>query len=299
MRQRSRLPFNALRVFEAVAAALSFSAAATQLSVTPAAVSTQIKALERYLRLPLLRRRGRKVELTEEGATLYEAVRRGLDHIYGAVRVLNDRHFGGSLTVTLIPSLMHKWLVPRLKEFHAQHPDIQLNIQCDRRLIDFQRNDVHAGIRYGLGQWPGLTTEKLFDEWLLPVASPALIERLGRPKQVGDIESWPLVHSSTEPWRSWFDAVGHEFDLPVPGPSYDDSAFLLMAAEQSIGAALARWTLVAEDLAAGRLVVLWPKATRERFSYYFVSPPAYWDTPKVKALGRFLRKQAQGFAAPP
>ncbi len=72
-----------------------------------------------------------------------------------------------------------------------------------------------------------------------------------------------------------------------------------MAAEQSIGAALARWTLVAADLAAGRLVLLWPKATRERFSYYFVSPPAYWDTPKVKALGRFLRKQAQAFAAPP
>jgi LysR family glycine cleavage system transcriptional activator len=299
MRHRSRLPFNALRVFEAVAAQLSFSAAAAQLSVTPAAVSTQIKALERYLRLPLLRRRGRRVELTEEGATLYEAVRRGLDQIYGAVRVLNDRHHGGSLTLTLLPSLMHKWLLPRLPEFLRQNPDIQLNIQTDRRLIDFQRNDVHAGIRYGLGTWPGVTGEKLLDEWMLPVACPALVARLGKPRQVAEIERWPLLHSSTEPWRNWFDAVGHEVEQLPAGPSYDDSAFLLVAAEQGQGAALARWTLVEADLAAGRLTALWPKATRERFSYYFVSPPAYWDTPKVKALGRFLKRQAQVFPAPP
>ncbi|HZF14925.1 MAG TPA: LysR substrate-binding domain-containing protein [Steroidobacteraceae bacterium] len=299
MGQRSRLPFNALRVFEAVAAALSFSAAATQLSVTPAAVSTQIKALERYLGQPLLRRRGRKVELTEEGATLYEAVRRGLDHIYGAVRVLNDRHLGGSLTLTLLPSLMHKWLVQRLPEFHRQHPDIQLNIQCDRRLIDFQRNDVHAGIRYGLGQWPSLTSEKLFDEWLIPVAAPALIARLGKPRLLAELERWPLLHSASEPWRVWFDAAGHEMEQLPAGPSYDDSAFLLMAAELGQGAALARWSLVAGDLAAGRLVALGPNAARERFSYYFVSPPAYWDTPKVTALGRFLRRAAQDFPPPP
>jgi LysR family glycine cleavage system transcriptional activator len=298
MRQRSRLPFTALRVFEAVAGALSFSAAAAQLNVTPAAVSTQIKALERYLRFPLLRRRGRRVELTEEGATLYEAVRRGLDEIYGVVRVLNDRHHAGGLTLTLLPSLMHKWLLPRLPEFHRLHPDIQLNVQTDRRLIDFHRADVHAGIRYGLGGWPGVATEKLLDEWLLPVASPALIGDIGRPRQIADLERWPLVHSSTEPWRNWFEAVGHEVKRLAAGPSYDDSALLLLAAEQGQGAALARWTLVASDIAAGRLVILWPKPTRERFSYYFVSPPAYWETPKVKALGRFLKREAQAFAAP-
>jgi len=299
MRQRSRLPFNALRVFEAVAGALSFSAAATQLSVTPAAVSTQIKALERYLQFPLLRRRGRRVELTEEGATLYEAVRRGLDEIYGAVRVLNHRHHGGGLTLTLLPSLMQKWLLPRLPEFERLHPDVQLHVQTDRRLIDFQRNDVHAGIRYGLGAWPGVTSEKLLDEWLLPVASPALVKRLGMPRSAADLEGWPLIHSSSEPWRNWFEAVGHKVEPLPPGPSYDDSAFLLTAAEQGQGAALGRWTLVENDLATGRLVALWAHATRERFAYYFVSPPAYWETPKVKALGRFLKRQAQLFPAPP
>ena len=298
MPNRSRLPFNALRVFEAVAGALSFSAAAAQLSVTPAAVSTQIKALERYLRFPLLRRRGRRVELTEEGVTLYDAVRRGLDEIYGAVRVLNDRHHKGGLTLTLLPSLMHKWLLPRLPAFQRLHPDIQLNVQTDRRLIDFHRNDVHAGIRYGLGGWPGVRTEKLLDEWLLPVAEPALVDRLGRPQRPVDLARWPMVHSTTEPWRNWFEALGQEVERLPAGPSYDDSALLLLAAEQGQGVALARWTLVADDIAAGRLVSLWTQTTRERFSYYFVSPPAYWETPKVRALGRFLKLEAQAFAAP-
>jgi LysR family glycine cleavage system transcriptional activator len=299
VRNRSRLPFNALRVFEAVAGALSFSAAASQLSVTPAAVSTQIKALERYLRFPLLRRRGRRVELTEEGVTLYEAVRRGLDEIYGAVRVLNDRHHAGGLTLTLLPSLMYKWLLPRLPQFQRLHPDIQLNVQTDRRLIDFHRNDVHAGIRYGLGGWPGVSSEKLLDEYLLPVANPGLVARLGRPRRLGELERWPMVHSPTEPWREWFDGLGQQIRRLPAGASYDDSALLLLAAQQGQGAALARWTLVADDIAAGRLLALWPQATRERFSYYFVSPPAYRETPKVQALGKFLQLEAQAFEAPP
>jgi LysR family transcriptional regulator, glycine cleavage system transcriptional activator len=112
---------------------------------------------------------------------------------------------------------------------------------------------VHAGIRYGLGPWPGVTSEKLLDAWMLPVASPALIERIGKPRQLAELERWPLLHSATEPWRNWFDAVGHEIEQLPAGPSYDDSAFLLLAAEQGQGA----------------------------------------------ALGRFLKRQAQVFAAPP
>lgn len=144
-----RLPLNALRVFEAVASRLSFAEAAEALSVTPAAVSQQIKALEEYLQMPVLRRSGRKVELTPEGARLLPGIRAGLDQLVVTLREMRMMRASGIINVSTLSSLMQKWMTPRLHRLHAKFPDLQVDWHTSRETVDFSRSDFHAAVRLG------------------------------------------------------------------------------------------------------------------------------------------------------
>lgn len=170
-RSFDRLPLNALRVFEAVAARLSFAEAAAALNVTPAAVSMQIGVLEDYLRVPLFRRAGRSITLSAEGALLLPGVRRGLDELQTAMRQLRQDRDAGALNLSTLASFLQKWLLPRLPQFHDRHPQIELSIHTSRAPVDFQQGNYHAALRMTPGPAAGLYNEKLLDEWFLPVAA--------------------------------------------------------------------------------------------------------------------------------
>jgi LysR family transcriptional regulator, glycine cleavage system transcriptional activator len=292
-----RLPLNALRVFEAVATELSFTTAAEALHVTPAAVSMQIKTLEEYLRVPLFRRSGRAVALTPEGVQLLPGVRRGLEDLQQAMKQLRQSRAGGPLNITTIASFLQKWLLPRLPRFQEQHPEIDLRIHTSRRTVDFSQTDFQCAIRMALGPTPGLYSEKLLDEWFVAVCSVELLKKFGPVNSSEDLERYPLLRSSDEPWELWTRPRGVR-DWKEHGTAYDDSVTVLTAAEQGQGLALTRWCLVARDLEAGRVVRASATIVPCPRSYYFVCPDAYLSMPKVKQWLAWLREVARAFPGP-
>jgi LysR family transcriptional regulator, glycine cleavage system transcriptional activator len=293
-----RLPLNALRVFEAVATRLNFSDAAEALHVTPAAVSQQIKALEDYLQTPLLLRHGRGVQLTLEGTRLLPGLRRGLDELEAALQQIRQERESGTVNVTTLSSFLQKWLTPRLADLHARHPDIDFRIHASSEMVDFARTDFHAAIRLGTGTYPGLRSEKILDEYLVAVASPAVLEKYGTIPNAGDLARLPLLHGTEIDWNSWCEG---DVDCltRLRGAFLDDSAALLGATVEGLGYGILRWTLAAGELQAGRLVLASKQVLPYRFAYYFVCPEAYMTLPKVVALRDWLVGQAREFPLPP
>lgn len=298
MAEPGKLPLNALRAFEAVAAHLSFTDAAKALNVTTAAVSSHIKSLEEFLETSVFIRHSRSVRLTAQGARLLPGVQRGMEELNRAVDQLRQNRSSGLLNISLLGSFLQKWLLPRLGDFYQKHPEIDLRFNASRELVDFMQTDFHAAVRYGSGDWPQLHAEKVLDDWVFPVASPALLAKLGPINTMGDLQKYPLLHSATEPWIDWLRRVGGDTLRVERGPVLDDSASVLTAAEQGHGLALARWSLVAGDLATGRLVRPLAQSVRQHYAYYFVAPPNNFDLPKVVRFHDWLREVCSQFAPP-
>jgi LysR family glycine cleavage system transcriptional activator len=292
-----RLPLNALRVFEAVATRLSFAEAAEALNVTPAAVSQQIKALEEYLQIPVLRRSGRKVELTPEGSKLLPGVRSGLDALVLALRESRLNRAGGVVNVSTLSSLMQKWLTPRLHRLHAKFPDLQVDWHTSREAVDFARSDYHAAVRLGEGATPGLDHDKLMDEWLVVVASPTLFKKHGSIDDRDSLKGIPMLQAKDEPW-SRFEKSAAPTPWPAGPTIIDDSVSVLSAVLEGLGYAPARWSIAAHDLLSGRLVLASNTIVASRFRYWFVCPPSYSELPKVCALRPWLRAEAATFPTP-
>lgn len=292
-----RLPLNALRTFEAVASRLSFSAGAKALNVSPAAVSSQIRALEEQLGQPLFVRQGRNVTLTDAGRLLLPGVQHGFNALSQAVERLRSDQEEGVLNVSMLTSFLQKWLLPRLSEFYPTHPDIDLRINASIAPVNFAESNFHAAIRFGLGRWPDVQVVKLLDEWTLPVCSPGLLEAHGKLTSLEQLNRYPLLHSNDEPWESWLKTVGGE-TVQGRGPVFDDSTSIVIAAEQGLGLALARWSLVAAELASGRLVRPLPHVAQSDFAYYFVAPSHYFSMPKVARFRAWLEVCCRAFAPP-
>ncbi len=293
-----KLPLNALRVFAAVAERLSFTEAANALDVTPAAVSSQIKTLEDSLETPLFYRHSRSVRLTPLGAQLLPGVQRGFDELARAIDQLRKHRTSGQLNISMLGSFLQKWLLPRLNDFYQKHPEIDLRFNATRDLVDFMTTDFHAAVRYGLGPWPNLRAEHVMDDWVFPVASPALAAKLGPVNTVGDLSKYSLLHSQHEPWSDWLRSLGGDTTRLERGPVLEDSVAALNKAERGEGLVLARWSLVADDLEAGRLVRIGQQSVRQRAAYYFVAPPEHFDLPKVQRFHAWLTACCQQFLPP-
>lgn len=294
-----RLPLNALRVFEAVAGRLNFGEAAEALHVTPAAVSQQIRTLEDYLQAPLFRRSGRNVQLTPEGARLLPGVRRGLDQLEAALNGLKQDRHSGALNVTTTNSFLQKWLLPRLADLHHRHPDIELRLHTSPDVVDFSRSDFHVALRFGRGGYERLYSEKLLDEWLVAVASPATLGRYGALPADGETARYPLLHGTEIDWSAWFASSAGGPTQHRPRAYIDDSASLLLAVTEGLGFAILRWTLAAEELQSGRLALASRRVVPTDLGYYFVCPETYATLPKVAALRAWLQSQARESPPPP
>ena len=296
-RSFERLPLNALRVFEAVAAHKSFAEAAHALHVTPAAVSMQVRALEDYLQVALFGRNGREVALTAEGEALLPGVRRGLAELQQAMQLLRHSRDAGLLRISTVPSFMQKWLLPRLPQFREQHADIDLQVHTSSEAVAFTEGGFHAALRMSVGPSPGLYHEKLMDEWYVAVCSPELLARHGPVRSTADLRRYPLLRSTDESWALWDDA-GQQRTWQESGLAFDQALALQAAAEQGQGLALTRWSIAAQDLANGRIVRASERAIRHPRSYWFVCPEGYLSMPKVQRLLAWLRAQCAGFAMP-
>jgi LysR family glycine cleavage system transcriptional activator len=292
-------PLNALRAFEAAARLLSFNAAAEELNVTPAAISHQIKALEADLGVKLFRRLNRAVRLTDAGQACLPGLRDGFERIAQAVARARQGDSVGLLTVTASPAVAAKWLVPRLERFRARHPAIDLRIDASMRMVDLAREDVHVGLRYGGGNYPGLHTELLLRSEVFPVCAPALLK--GKPplRKPEDLRHHTLIHDETIPldprgpdWAMWLRAAGVDDIDASHGLRFNQVALALDAAIGGRGVTLARDVFAGDDLAAGRLVRPFGKAMPVDFAIYVVIPPSLLAAPKVKAFRDWLFEEA-------
>jgi LysR family glycine cleavage system transcriptional activator len=286
---------NALRAFEASARQRSFSRAAEELHVTPAAISHQIKGLEAFLGAGLFRRAKGTLMLTEAGQRLLPGVRKGFDAFREAMENFGAYDKTGPLNVTMTPSIAAKWLIPRLEHFNRQHPEIDIRITTTLEMIDYEREGVEIGIRYGRGDYPGLVTELLLSSEVSPVCSPQLLageKPLKRPKDLAHFtllhDESPL-HDETHPnWAMWLRAAGATDVDATHGLRFDHASTSLSAAIEGVGVALGRSALVDKDIAAGRLVRPFELRLPSDFGYYVVYPEQNLKRTKVAVFREWL-----------
>lgn len=292
MMKRKLPPLNSLRAFESAARHLSFTRAADELAVTQSAVSHQVTALEEWAGVPLFKRQGRAMVLTEAAVKFLPAVSTALDQIALAGRKLqavDPTH--GWLTVAVMPSFAAKWLVPRLADFHEKNPDMDVWIATFEAQTGALGSDIDVAIRYGRGDWPGLASVRIMSEELFPVCAPRLAAGLKAP---ADLASSTLLHDELrEDWAMWFAAAGLTGVDTARGPGFDDSGLLIQAAIEGLGVALGRSVLVKGDLDAGRLVRPFDVALAAEFAYYLVYPPDLESAPKIETFRTWLLATAQ------
>jgi LysR family transcriptional regulator, glycine cleavage system transcriptional activator len=275
---RGRLPaLDSLRAFEAAARRLSFTQAAGELYVTQGAVSQRIKALEKDLEVQLFRRLTRRLELTPEGERLALGVREGLERIVNAIADVDSNAKGRALTVSVLPSFAARWLMPRLPRFHELHPEIDVQVVADGRPLDLDLTGLDTAIRFGHGKYPGLQTMHLMPDSIVPVCSPKLLADRTPIRTIADLMSLPLLHDtptesdhSKSDWASWLAHVGAPPMQVQSGLRFNQADMVIEAAVLGLGVALARTSLLADDLTNGRLVYAYPQAAPTAFNYYFI-----------------------------
>lgn len=288
-------PLNSLRAFEASARHRSFTRAADELSVTPAAISHQIKGLEDVLGAKLFRRAKGTLMLTEEGQRLLPGVRKGFLAFNEAMENFALYHQTGLLNVALTPSFAAKWLIPRIEHFNARHPEIDIRITTTMELIDYERDGVDIGVRFGRGGYPDLVVELLLASEVTPVCSPQLLNGEKSLEKPEDIAQFTLLHDDsplldeTHPnWTMWLKAAEVTNVDPSHGLRFDNASTCISAAIEGVGVALARTALIDSDLASGKLVKLFELSLPSDFGYYVVYPKRSQKLPKVMAFRDWL-----------
>ncbi len=292
-------PLNALRAFEAAARHLSFTKAAEELHVTPGAISQQIKALEEYIGTNLFRRLNRALLLTDEAQACLPSLREGFEKLAEATNLLMAAETRNRLAVGAAPSFASKWLVPRLGEFQQLYPDVDVWISADMELVDFVNDDIDVAIRYGAGEYSGLQVERLLTDSVFPVCSPELLKGPHALKSPGDLKHYTLLHDtspdndeSCPDWPMWLKAASVKGVDGARGLRFNQSSLVLEAAISGRGVALAKSTLAADDLAAGRLAKPFDLTLPIDFAYYLVCPKSKAALPKVQRFLEWARARA-------
>jgi LysR family glycine cleavage system transcriptional activator len=289
------LPLNALRSFDAAARHLSFVTAAAELGVTPAAVSVQVRRLEEWVGAPLFLRGHRSIALSAAGQTLaprLTALFVEMERLLSQVAVLNTT----SLQISAMPTFASKWVAPRLSSFVERHPHIQVRIMGADRRVDFDRDGVDIGLRYGDGDYPELHCEEISRATAFPVCSPALAERCGSdPARIASAlllhDESSLVAPGLPTWSAWFAQAGMPRDIGSEGVLFSNSHMALSAAVAGQGFALGLSPLVDDDVAAGRLVKPFTVEIPSAFGFWFVCGKNRVDEPKIAAFRQWVFEQ--------
>ena len=285
-------PLNALRAFEAIARHLSFAKAADELHVTPAALSHQIRALEEQLGLPLFHRRTRAIELTDAGRLIYPGLHAGFESVRGAMAQLDRSRDGNVLVISATPGLVAKWLMPRLWRFLHAHPDIDARVSASLKIADFAAEGVDVAIRLSKENHPELYAERLFNDSVLPVCSPRLVEQGLRSP--ADLPRFPLIHydipmSMRAPpqWADWFAIADLQGDA-TRGLTVNVADHALDAAVAGAGVSLSFKLIASDDVHSGRLVTPFGPELPLASGYNFVCPKGHEKRPNVRAFRDWL-----------
>ncbi|MDE2385889.1 MAG: transcriptional regulator GcvA [Alphaproteobacteria bacterium] len=294
----------ALRSFHAAARHLSFTKAADELGVTPAAISHQIKEIEDQLGVSLFLRTSRSMALTREGEILATASAESLEMLGRAIKRIKRLEARNQLKVSASASIAAKWLVPRLDSFLEIAPgaDVRVDVSTSSAALDFEREDIDIAIRFGDGKYPGLEATLLFQDTVFPVCSPSIITPETPLKQPRDLLKHKLIHLDYEAqgtpwpnWKMWMAAAGiKDFD-DRSGLHFRQTSLTVQAAIDGMGVALGDSNLVADDLAAGRLVKPFALALRAppQFAYHVVTPRLPSTNPLVALFRDWCLKQAR------
>lgn len=252
---RPRLPLNALRAFEAAARHQNLTRAASELCVSQAALSHQIKALEQQLGSSLFHRLPRGVALTDEGAALAPVLAEAFDRIAATLERFADGRYREVLSVGVVGTFATGWLLPRVDAFHAAHPEIELRLSTHNNRVDLAGEGLDLAIRFGDGDWQGQIAEALMEAPFAPVCAPTMARGLRTPT---DLAQLPLLRSyRLDEWPLWFRAAG-VVEVAARGAMFDSSLTLASAAAAGIGVALLPLPMFRQDLDAGRLVCPFP-----------------------------------------
>lgn len=307
-------PLNALRAFEAAARHLSFKNAALELSVTPTAVSHQIKLLEESLGLPLFDRLTRALALTPQGEAMLPKVREGLECFAAAVESAHTHADQGRLIVVLPPSFATRWLVPRLRRFAVAQPSLSLHVirslstidgnqgagVAAAEPVDLRQEDALVAIRFGNGLYPGYQVDRMFGSDYLAVCSPKLLVADPPLRVPADMRHQVLLHDdatvnerSGPGWDEWCRLAGVSGVDTKAGPHFGDSGMVYVAALDGLGVALASRPLVANAIAQGRLVAPFDITVGQHYAYYLVIAESIFNRPAVQAFRQWLLEEAK------
>lgn len=289
-------PLTALRAFEAAARHLSFAKAASELNVTPAALSFQIKSLEEHLGQLVFRRLNRAVELTDVGRALYPGCAEGFDALGQAWRMARRYGDTSRLAITAGPAFTAKWLAPRLFDFAQKYPEIELRFSASLRIMDFDRDEVDVAIRFGLGGDDDLYSVPIIREWMTPMMTPELAKVYPSPDLM---TSEVLLHQDDTrafrpamDWSAWRRAANLP-QMEHHGPRFSQADHAIDAALEGAGIVLGRISLTQKALKEGRLVAPYKIALTTPAHYRFVCPHASIAQPKVKAFEDWITSETK------
>jgi LysR family glycine cleavage system transcriptional activator len=286
-------PLTALRTFEAAARHESFKRAAEELHVTNPAVSHQIKTLEDKLGLSLFRRRGRAVQPTDAAKRFAGRLAQAFDTIEAATMELQGNPMSGTLRIAVTPFYGNRIVLPRLSRFHALYPEIRVEPEMSETRINFAKTDLDGALRYGTGNWPGLTAIAMHEDQLLPVAAPTVVSRRDLPLSAAEIAQLTLgyIDGQEDDWSAWFEMMGYEGVAPTQMIGYGSRARVVDLAFSGHGVALADRRLTAADVTAGHLVRLNDTPVSTGRGIWLVYPDTEFPDPRLMAFGDWFRTE--------
>jgi LysR family transcriptional regulator, glycine cleavage system transcriptional activator len=283
-------PLNALRAFEAVARQGTLTRAAEELHVTPTAVGRHIRNLEDSLNVRLFDREGGLLSLTAHGKSYARTLGRAFEMMSEATDLLSEASARTQVTLRAYTTLLVRWLIPRIPAFQQQHPEVELRLTTAFDAVDFERDDVDLGVRYGKGHWPGLQATLLFSDELVAVGNAAMRERFAaQPLGKALASSALLVHTlHLDDWPDWLEEAGLADFIPSNRIPFDDMSLIYQSALDGLGVGMVQRRYLAGDLAEGRLHLLSPVVLRRERGFYLVCRPETALNPAVQSFVRWI-----------
>lgn len=265
-------PLHLIYAFEAVVRHSSFSKAADELNVTRSTISHRIQTLEKLLNTVLFERTTRKLNLSATGASYYQSVKKALHSLDSLNKINSNNPHQKTVTLSSPPTFANIYLLPRLKDFLEQYPDIEIAIEIAKSQLDYEISKVDFDIRYGTGIYPSMQSYQISRDTIFPVASPYYV-KIKNIRSPRDLKNCDLLRSYLEPWSPWFTQAHFEWKEPIQGHRFEDLSLLYHAAQNNWGIALARESLVNKLINQGSLVQLFDITAQPQFQYYAIVDP--------------------------
>jgi LysR family transcriptional regulator, glycine cleavage system transcriptional activator len=291
--RRNIPPLNPLRVFEAAARHIHFTRAADELGITQAAVSRQISVLEKWLSVSLFERRHTELRLTPVGTRYLQALRQAFDIIDESTTGILTEPVQSKVTLCSYATFAQFWLMPRLSRFRQKYPDVQVDFLTSVASIEFRKDQADLIVTHGIARPEGVISQKIFGDVLVPVCSPAFLEKNQPISSPADLKKLTLLHSryrSTD-WAEWFAHIGIEFDTR-PGLVFAGSTLAYQAAKEGIGLAMGQYRLLESEIASGALVIPFDHRLERASGYFLLHSKHALHDPNITAFRDWIMEEA-------